>query len=608
MKFKSLLILLFFPLALHCQQVDPNGKDKSTSQRPIYYTKLIADKMICNTPFEYMLTPAKPSQGFSGIKFLNLGRTFGNTQPAVAYAISVIDSPFDTLIDCRISHNDGAKIWIDKVLVYEKEKNSGANIKYKERAVGFDSTFTIKLKKGSNRVLIKSETKGQGTWAFYISPLHNIKNLNLSVNKLPFVHDEVADFSNWLVMGPFPNRVENGRRTGLSQVFEPENEFITGKLYTYQNNSISWTLPKNELIANGFGTKLAWGDNNFSWNYHAGGVAWAMAYLGAYTKKEEYGSYSKKYCQFFIDKKPYLIFEKYNLGGMGNRDCKVVESYMLDFTSAPTLPFTYWLLDNKLENKAAYQAFYDEMKNYVVNKQFRLPAGNFARETPHKYTTWADDMYMGIPFLVQASRLATDKKEKKALMEDAVKQLFAFYDQVWDPEYNLYRQTQYSDRKVKIPFWSRANGWGLWATTEVLKFLPKDHPKYREILQQYTLHIEALLKYQDPATGLWHNLIDKPGSYLETSGSAIFTMAMARGINEGWLNKKKYMPLVLKSWKGVEGKIDADGTLHGTCIGTNMSENINDYYQRPVADDDTHGILPVIFAGIEVDKVISGTK
>jgi len=33
--------------------------------------------------------------------------------------------------------------------------------------------------------------------------------------------------------------------------------------------------------------------------------------------------------------------------------------------------------------------------------------------------------------------------------------------------------------------------------------------------------------------GLWHQLLDKTDSYLETSASAMFTFAIARGVNRG---------------------------------------------------------------------------
>lgn len=594
------LLLIFLKVAIVWSQP---AAQKNTS--PIEAVKRVANKMVRTTPFTYKLVQNKPSTSFDNTKFINLARTFGSGKPGVAYLLSVINSPVDTTAAFQISHSDGIKIWVNKSIVYEKNKTQKAVVTYKERAMDLESEFSVPLKKGKNEIFLKSETAGN-EWVLYLRPKRNLKDLKLSIEYLPLADTELSKLTNWLVIGPFPNPIVNNGRTGLNKVYEPENGFETGKLYQYDSTSIAWTIPKVEVGVDGMGSQGAWpGDHNFAWNYHAGGVAWAMCHLGDYTGQQSYASYARKYCDFYIDKKPFLKFWKYNLGAMGSGDAKIAETYMLDFTAAPALPLTYQLEHNKtLINKKEYEDFYNEIKEYVVNKQTRLPEGNFTRNMPHKYTTWADDMYMGIPFIVHASLLAKDEAEKKHLMDDAVNQIFAFNNQVWDTEFNLYRQSQYSDRKVKIPFWSRANGWGIWAVSEVLQYLPKNHPKYKALLSHYKAHVDGLLKYQDAQTGFWHNLIDKPDSYPETSGTAIFAMAMARGINNGWIERKKYEPYTLKAWKAVESMIETDGTLHGTCIGTNMSENIQDYYTRPVADDDTHGILPVLFAGIEVDKMM----
>jgi unsaturated rhamnogalacturonyl hydrolase len=282
---------------------------------------------------------------------------------------------------------------------------------------------------------------------------------------------------------------------------------------------------------------------------------------------------------------------------------------MLDFTGAPGLVYTFWLEQpDKLRNKNEYRVFFNEILDYTFNKQVRLPEGNFTRETPRKYTTWTDDMFMGIPFLVHSALLTSDKNKKEKLFNDAVNQVFAFNKQVFDESANLYRQAQYSDNKVKIPFWSRANGWALWAVTELLTYLPEGHPKRNQVLDHYKKHISALISHQDPKSGFWHNVLDKPDSFEETSGTAIFVMSIARGINNGWIERDKYEANVIKGWQALESNIEKDGTLHGTCVGTNMSEDIKHYYTRPVADDDTHGIFPVIFAGIEVDKILNRRK
>jgi len=85
------------------------------------------------------------------------------------------------------------------------------------------------------------------------------------------------------------------------------------------------------------------------------------------------------------------------------------------------------------------------MMHYASKEQIRFPgSGIFTRTTPTKYTTWVDDMFMGIPFLVQASMYASDKSQKKAFLDDAANQVIGFNQQVFDASANLYVHAKYS--------------------------------------------------------------------------------------------------------------------------------------------------------------------
>jgi rhamnogalacturonyl hydrolase YesR len=249
------------------------------------------------------------------------------------------------------------------------------------------------------------------------------------------------------------------------------------------------------------------------------------------------------------------------------------------------------------------------MIKYARFEQVRLPESKiYTRLTPEKYTTWVDDMYMGIPFLMQAALYSKDETVRKQLFDDAANQILLFNDQVWDKDAKLYMHAHYSDKNVKLPHWSRANGWGIWATTEVLLHLPKKHPLYKSILSHYKTHVQSLVKLQDQDSGFWHNVLDRPDSPEEMSGTAIFTMAIARGINQGWLNRKEFEPIVLKAWEAMKTQIEPDGTVHKICMGTMCSEDVNYYLNRPFFDNDTHGLLAVLFAGIEVSKMVELEK
>jgi rhamnogalacturonyl hydrolase YesR len=81
-------------------------------------------------------------------------------------------------------------------------------------------------------------------------------------------------------------------------------------------------------------------------------------------------------------------------------------------------------------------------------------------------------------------------------------------------------------------------------------------------------------------------------------------MAMARGVMRGWLDEMIYRPALIRGWAGLESQIDADGTVHGICMGTMCTEDVNYYIKRPFYDNDTHGLFAVLFAGIEMERLL----
>ncbi|HVK49704.1 MAG TPA: glycoside hydrolase family 88 protein [Pseudobacter sp.] len=589
----TLTILLFYAQWVYAQpsQVLPAP--------PLSVIKPVADKIVRETPFAFQLTLKPPTTGFDFVYHVDMGRTYGLGKPAVAYALSQLQCSADTAFTVQVSHNDGLKIWINNQLVYEKSGARKVNITPRERDIVLESSFPVQLKKGNNNILVKSETKGK-EWIFYLQPKGALIEERipgcpgLTIGNIPNVSPAVASLSNWLVIGPFAG--------DLQTVLGPEQQpFAVGQLYS---GNITWTIPKVEVFADVIDPRPYWG-TYYNWNYHTGGVAWAMSNLAAATGEKQYDEYAKKWTDFMLDKKPFIGYQVNNLNGFQSTHHHLYHTPLLDFTAAPAMPFIHRLnSDKQFSNRQAYENFVQQISDYVLKQQIRLPEGNFTRETPKRFTTWTDDMFMGIPFMVQAAQAATDPKEKAALLNDAARQVLAFNKQVFDTTANLYRHAQYSDGSGRMPFWSRANGWGIWATTEILQQLPVHHPDRKKIMAYYKKHVDALVKYQDKQSGYWHNVLDRNDSYEEVSGTAIFTMAIARGINQGWLSRKTYLPIALLGWKAVTASVDPDGTVHNICVGTMSSEDVNYYMTRPRVDDDSHGIIGLLFAAIEMDKLL----
>lgn len=129
--------------------------------------------------------------------------------------------------------------------------------------------------------------------------------------------------------------------------------------------------------------------------------------------------------------------------------------------------------------------------------------------------------------------------------------------------------------------------------------LPENHPDRPKILALLKAHVKGLANYQS-GSGFWHQLLDREDSYLETSATAIYTFAIARAINRGWIDGLAYAPMALLGWNAVATKVSEKGQVEGTCVGTGMGFDPAFYYHRPISPFAAHGYGPVILAGSEV--------
>lgn len=113
-------------------------------------------------------------------------------------------------------------------------------------------------------------------------------------------------------------------------------------------------------------------------------------------------------------------------------------------------------------------------------------------------------------------------------------------------------------------------------------------------------HLAALLPHQD-AAGMWHQVIDFPGSYRELTVTAMLTFAMARGVRLGWLEESRYHPAIERAWYGLRTRIAPDGGLIDVCTGTGKQENLQAYLDRTaILGRDPRGGAMALLAATEV--------
>lgn len=250
--------------------------------------------------------------------------------------------------------------------------------------------------------------------------------------------------------------------------------------------------------------------------------------------------------------------------------------------------------------KPVLRPFIDNYINYISTKQLRLADGTLARNRPLPNTLWLDDLYMSVPALAQMGKLTGERK----YFDDAAKQVLQFSQRMFNTNQELFMHGWVQDMNVHPEFyWARCNGWALLAMTELLDVLPEENPSRSAILDLFRTHVLGLACYQS-GTGFWHQLINKNDSYYETSATAIFTYCIAHAINKGWIDAQANGPMAVLGWNAVQTKVNAEGQVEGTCVGTGMAFDPAFYYNRPVNVAAAHGYGPVIMAGAEMIKLV----
>jgi len=250
---------------------------------------------------------------------------------------------------------------------------------------------------------------------------------------------------------------------------------------------------------------------------------------------------------------------------------------------------------NEHEKNPQYREYLDRVGDYILHRQSRLDDGTLCRTFPRKMTIWADDLYMSVPFLARMGRVTGDNK----YFDDAIKQVLNFTKHLYDPATGLYFHCWFSDVELNgVAHWLRCNGWLAMAQVELLNNLPANHPQRNQLIQLLTRQLVGMARYQDQG-GLWHQVMDRPDSYLETSGTAMFVYAVARAVNEKWI-PSTYRSIAIEGWKQLTQKVRPDGGVEDVCIGTGIADNISFYYNRPKVLNDFHVSGAILLAGTEM--------
>jgi rhamnogalacturonyl hydrolase YesR len=181
--------------------------------------------------------------------------------------------------------------------------------------------------------------------------------------------------------------------------------------------------------------------------------------------------------------------------------------------------------------------------------------------------------------------------------------LYSTEDHLWwrDKDFD----PPYKEPNGEDCYWSRGNGWVVAALVRTLEFLPEKSPYRKEYVTTLKQMFMALVKVQRD-DGYWNVSLHDPSNFggKELTGTAMFTYAMAWGINNRIINKRKYLPVVMKAWNAmVNNSLHPNGFL-GYVQGTGKEPKDS----QPVGYDimpnfEDFGLGCFLLAGSEVYKL-----
>jgi unsaturated rhamnogalacturonyl hydrolase len=149
---------------------------------------------------------------------------------------------------------------------------------------------------------------------------------------------------------------------------------------------------------------------------------------------------------------------------------------------------------------------------------------------PPALEVWVDVAYFTAPAMAAVGRLLKDD----ALLERALDQLLVHHKYLVDLRTQLCWHVAYADKGTHSQcLWARGNSWFAIAAAEVIGVLGsragegRFAPKVASLEAAVARQLNAVVGLQDES-GLWHTVIDRKDSYLESSAAAGIALALGR--------------------------------------------------------------------------------
>lgn len=251
--------------------------------------------------------------------------------------------------------------------------------------------------------------------------------------------------------------------------------------------------------------------------------------------------------------------------------------------------------------------------------------GGFWHKQIYPNQMWLDGLYMAEPFFAQ---YAVDFQQPQDFAE-ITRQFTLIEQHARDPKTGLLyhawdasKEQPWANRTTgdSPNFWARGMGWTMMALVDTIPLYPAHDPGRAQLLAILQRTAAAVLRVQDPKTGLWYEVLNRPegkGNYFESSAACMFTYALAKGVRLGYLPREDEANAE-RAWHGIQTHfiqtgsdgLSLTGTVKGVGLGgaEHRDGSYAYYVSTPVVSNDPKGIGAYLLAATEMENASRATE
>ena len=209
----------------------------------------------------------------------------------------------------------------------------------------------------------------------------------------------------------------------------------------------------------------------------------------------------------------------------------------------------YWRA-GELTGDPAMQEAARGLLEFVLKKAPRAADGT-CYHVSNAPEMWSDSYYTTPPFLAATGHY-----------DEALLQIEGLRKRLWNPEKKLFSHIWDDGRRQfrRQAFW----GWAAAGMTRVIVALPSGRQAERERLSEFLKELlDGCLAHQR-ADGLFHDVVDRPESFVETNLGQMLAFSIFTGVAGGWL-PATYLPAADRMRAAARSKVDQFGFVQGVC-------------------------------------------